>query len=117
MNYCNWFFNVDLHQINKSLQLGDVSKVGHPRLFQLLHPLTTPRLLPFQTSGGEHYCRFKWLSTNCVLTKTQHLRDFPRPFGLGCASIRAAYSGSDARYSEDSVKKVEERLSITLISI
>src|SRR5260221_9241740 len=51
-------------------------KVGHPRPCQLLHPLTTPRPLPFQTSGDEHYCHFKWLGTNCILTKARHLRDF-----------------------------------------
>lgn len=34
-------------------------------------------------------------------THTTFLR--PRPFGFGCASMRAAYSGSDAHYSERSM--------------
>lgn len=76
--------------------------VGRSHLNQLHRPSTVLRLLLFLTFDDAHYYPWEQLAEEKRMDTRDIYSGFlrPRPFGLGWASMRAAYSGSEARFEQ-----------------
>src|SRR6266550_77090 len=71
--------------------------VDHPRRQQALRPSKVLRLPLFLTFGGEHSYlldKHEYAMDKALIGSTYPAFFLPRPFGFGCESKRAAYSGS-----------------------